>query len=109
MEIRPFAETLSLFPFFFMDHIFGDSHDIAFGANPAPARPTRPAPTHDTEQPKRKVHHDDFGDLDPVTADRPARVAPRAPIIREPRAIKAETATKPVSPAPRPHVRERHE
>jgi hypothetical protein len=42
-----------------MDHIFGDSHDIAFGANtPVKSTSTTPAPKSTVSA--RKVHHDDF-------------------------------------------------
>ena len=68
-----------------MDHIFGDSHDIAFGATPArsPYIPATP-----TDEPRaRTMRTDDFGDL-----DAPGTLRPQV----------RTTTPRPVSPRPAP-------
>lgn len=54
-----------------MDHIFGDSHDIAFGGKAQSGESPRPS-----VRPERRVHQDDFQDLAPV---RPHSVRPPKP------------------------------
>ncbi len=86
------------FYIFFMDHIFGDSHDIAFGANtPVKSTSTTPAPKSTVSA--RKVHHDDFWDLDvsPRPSPKPPRstTAVRPPMIHEPRLVRTQTPEKP--------------
>lgn len=78
-----------------MDHIFGDSHDIAFGAK-TPAQQSN-QPSNDKTS-TRKVHHDDFGDLDasPRTLVRaPRSVQSRPPVVREPRVAPSEPIQRP--------------
>lgn len=77
-----------------MDHIFGDSHDIAFGNNPASwAKPAHSASvqtpiTRQEHSRPRQVQHDDFGDLEPTSQSsrppRPVPVARVAPPTRTP-------------------------
>jgi hypothetical protein len=88
-----------------MDHIFGDSHDIAFGA-----ASSRTPHTPDTPEPRARVMRtDDFGDLDGSTPARPQTRTP-APRATSPRPVEAAREPRPFTPrplvdAPRPEVR----
>lgn len=89
-----------------MDHIFGDSHDIAFGATPA--RPTHVPATPTPESRARTTRTDDFGDLDAPGTSRPA-MRPPAPRAASPRPVEAREprpfAPRPPQDAPRPEMR----
>lgn len=90
-----------------MDHIFGDSHDIAFGATSNSRTPHTPVTP--TDEPRaRTTRTDDFGDLDGSAPTRPQTrpPAPRAasPRHTEPREPRPFTPRPPVD-APRTEMR----
>lgn len=76
LEISPLAETVSFFNYS-MDHIFGDSHDIAFGAKSPSKAPSSNDTPKEALTPRGNFQHDDFGDLEPSSwahkIDRPVR------------------------------------
>lgn len=95
-----------------MDHIFGDSHDIAFGAkSPTPVHPATGSSQREATH-THKVYHDDFGDLE--SGSRPQVVHRPAPVVRPvrehvgtprpPRPVRSETPGREQAPvrAPRP-------
>ena len=95
-----------------MDHIFGDSHDIAFGANTTPKAKNFNTPVSQEQKP-RHIQHDDFADLsDTPVPQRTRTSAPaprRAPVqssatprVERPRTERAAPVVRPQHAAPLP-------